>query len=110
MTGLENTGTSLCWLERNVVVCGGAGDRCGLKIPFVDWDVAAPRGPVSGEPTSSGGVVARAQELHRVGNDIDCLTFGALLGLPLAPFEPPVDRDRAPLGQVARRVLALRAP
>ena len=86
------------------------GDRCGLEIPFVDRDVAALGGPVAGESASTGGVVARAQELHRVGNDIDCLAFGAVLGLPLAPLEPPVDRDRASLGEVARGVLALRAP
>ena len=61
-------------------------------------------------PPPADGVVARAQELHRVGNDIDCLAFAAVLCLPLAPLQAPVDRHGTPLGQVAGGVLALRAP
>jgi hypothetical protein len=32
----------LSGLERNIVVTGSAGDRCGLEIPFVYRDVTAP--------------------------------------------------------------------
>src|SRR6202035_3805897 len=67
-------------------------------------------GSVAGESTSTGGVIARAQELHRVGNDIGCLTLRTVLGLPLAPLQAPVDCHGASLREVARRVLALRAP
>ena len=75
------------------------GRRCPVRLG----------GPIPGE-SATGGVVARAQELHRVGNDIGCLAFCAVLRLPLAPLQAPVDRDRASLGQVARGILALRAP
>src|SRR5581483_11774879 len=94
----------------DVLVGGGAAGRCGLEIPFVDGDVAASGAPVARESASAGAFFTAAQELHRVGNDIDCLPFRALLGLPLAPLEPSVDRDRAALGQIARGVLALRTP
>src|ERR1019366_8995136 len=89
---------------------GSAGDRCGLEIPFVDGDVTALGGSIAGEPTPTGGVLSRAQELHRVGNDIDVLAFRALLGLPLAPLQASIDRHGASLGEVAGGVLALRAP
>ena len=55
------------------------------------------------------GRVTGAQELDRVGNDIDGLPLGAVLGLPLAPVEAPLDRDGPALGQVLGAVLALRA-
>src|ERR1700692_144535 len=110
MAAVGNTKTSLYWLERDVVVPGRAGDRCGLEIPFVDWDVAALGGSVAREYPSAGGFVARAQELHRVGNDIDVLAFRALLGLPLTPLQAPVDRHGASLREVPGGVLALCAP
>src|ERR1700680_4389208 len=115
MVTVENTETSLLtertsWLERNVVVPGCAGDRRRLEIPVVDRDVAVLASPAARESTSAGGVIARAQELHRVGNDIGCLAFRAVLRLPLAPLQPPVDRHRASLGQETGGVLALRAP
>src|SRR5277367_6696925 len=109
MVMLIDTRTSL-YSERNVVVAGSTGDGCGLEIAVIDGDVAALGGPVARKPASTGGILARAQELHRVGNDIGCLALCAVLGLPLAPLEPPVDRHRTPLGQVAGGVLALRAP
>src|SRR5262249_51411741 len=97
-------------LERDVVVAGRSGDRCGLEVPFVHRDVPAPRGPVAGEGTPGGAFFARSQELHRGGNDIDCRAFGAVLGLPLPPLEAAVDGDGPSLGQEARGVLTLRAP
>src|SRR5207248_3126188 len=92
----------------NVVVAGGAG-RCGLEVPFVDRGLAALGGSV-GESAAAGGFIARAQELHRVGNDIGCLALAAVLRLPLAPLQAAVDRHRAPLREVAGGVLALGAP
>src|SRR5262249_12555964 len=61
-------------------------------------------------PALTAGVVATAEELDGVGDDVDGRALGALLGLPLAPLQPAVDRDAAALGQVAGAVLALRAP
>src|SRR6266566_126291 len=99
--------TSLCWLERDVVIAGA--DRRRTKVPFVDRRLAARRSPVSErtvlELAARGGVLAGAQELHGVGNDIRCLPFAAVLRLPLAPLQTSVDRHGAPLGQVARDVL-----
>ena len=55
-------------------------------------------------------VAAAAEELDAVGDDLDRLALGAVLRLPLAPVEAPVDRHRPALGQVLRAVLALLAP
>ena len=82
----------------------------GWKSPSLTGVSPPSRGPVSREAPPSGGVIARTQELHRVGNDIDCLALGAVLRLPLAPVQASVDRHRAPLGEEARGVLALRTP
>src|SRR5215211_7249234 len=51
-----------------------------------------------------------AEELDGVGDDVDGLALATLLGLPLAPLEPAVDRDRPALAEIARAVLALGAP
>ena len=51
-----------------------------------------------------------AEELHGLGDDLDGLSLGAVLGLPFAPFQSPVDRHRASLGEILRAVLALVAP
>ncbi len=66
--------------------------------------------PFPAKASPSGGVIARTQELHRVGNDIDCLALCPVLRLPLAPIQASVDRHRASLGEVAGGVLALRTP
>src|SRR5205085_7011981 len=58
----------------------------------------------------AGRIGAAAEELHGVGDDLDRLALGAVLRLPLAPFEAPVDRHRAALCEVLRAVLALVAP
>src|SRR5262249_7822017 len=55
-------------------------------------------------------LAAAAEELHGVGDDLHRLTLGAVLRLPLAPLEAPVDRDRAALREVLGAVLALVAP
>src|SRR5437899_2162015 len=54
--------------------------------------------------------VTAAEELDVVGDDLDRLALGAVLGVPLAPVEASVDRDRAALGEVLRAVLALLVP
>src|SRR5262249_42556559 len=56
------------------------------------------------------GVLATAEELDAVGDDLDRLALGAVLRVPLAPLEAPVDRDGAALREVLRAVLALVAP
>src|SRR5207237_7262801 len=55
-------------------------------------------------------VAAAAEELHRVGDDLDRLALLPVLGLPLAPVEPAVDSDGAALREVLRAALALVAP
>ena len=50
------------------------------------------QGAVAGAP-----LVARAEELDGVGDDLDALPLGAVLRLPLAPVEATLDRDRAAL-------------
>src|SRR5262249_42591377 len=52
-------------------------------------------------------VAAAAEELDAVGDDLDGLAFRAVLRLPLAPPQFPVDADRASLGQVLRAALGL---
>src|SRR5581483_10886425 len=96
-------------LERDVVLRRAArrGGR-GLEVAVVDRNVA-PHGEL-GAAAAVAGVVAAAEELHRIGNDIHCLALLAVLRLPLAPLEAAVERDRTALGEVASAVLALRAP
>src|SRR5699024_1950040 len=101
-------------LERDVVVTrrGGAasGRRAGgLEVARVGRDVGA-RGEAAVAAAAHAGVVAAAEELDRVGHDLDVLAVVALLVLPLAPLEATVDRHRAALGEEAGAVLALRAP
>src|SRR5580700_4678112 len=110
MAAAENTRTSLYWLERNIVVSGSAGDRCGLEIPFIYGNVAALGGPVTGKASSARALFTRAQELHRVGNDIDCLALCPILRLPLPPIEASVECHWPSLGEVACGVLTLCAP
>src|SRR3954453_10991787 len=96
-------------LERDVVVRSGTGG-CRLEVAGVRRDVTL-RGEALPATVATAAVVAAAEELHGVGHDFNGRAVGAsLLVLPLTPLEPAVDRDRAALGQVARAVLALRAP
>src|SRR5207244_832584 len=95
-------------LEGNVVVAGAAagGGGTGREVLVVHGHVA-----LGGEAVAGAGVVATPEELHRVGDDLNGLTLaGAVLGLPLAPLQAPVDGHRAALGQVLGAVLALLAP
>src|SRR6185503_16383292 len=55
-------------------------------------------------------VLAAAEELDRVGDDLHGLALGAVLGFPLAPVEAAIDADRPALGEVLRAALALVAP
>src|ERR1700710_1184903 len=103
-------------LERDVVfgtAPAPAGAGCGpFEVGGVGRDVAGRREAPA--PTvaiaSAPGAVAGAEELDRVGDDLDGLAFAAaVFGLPLTPVEPAFDRDRAALGQVVGAVLALAA-
>src|SRR4051794_6614990 len=89
--------------ERNVVVRGGRGSPC--EVAGVGRNVGLRR-----ETATVLGALAGPQELDGIGNDIHCLALVPFLVLPLAPLEPTVERDRAPLRQVVRAVLALGAP
>jgi hypothetical protein len=98
------------------VVFGAAATRTdagALEVRGVGRDVAL-RGEAAAVPLAAASAtptVARAEELDGVGDDLDRLPFAAaVFRLPLAPVEPPFDRDRAALGEVGRAVLALGAP
>src|SRR5438105_8116699 len=52
-------------------------------------------------------VAPAAEELDALGDDLDGLALASVLGLPLAPGEPAVDRDRAALAQVLGAALGL---
>src|SRR5438309_1491952 len=52
-------------------------------------------------------VAPAAEELDALGDDLDGLALASVLGLPLAPVEPAVDRDRAALAQVLGAALGL---
>src|SRR3954468_11817171 len=94
--------------KRNVVVpC--APRRCTGEVGRVGRNVGLRR-ETAAVATVLAAAVAGAQELDRVGNDIDRLPLVALLVLPLAPVETPVDRDRPALRQVLGAVLTLSAP
>src|SRR4051812_46102006 len=97
--------------ERDVVFAGAAASaggrgRRGLQGALVHGDVAAGLEAVP----AAAALLAAAEELDGVGDDVDALALVAVLVLPLAPLETPVDRHGAALAQVARAVLALRAP
>ena len=68
------------------------------------------RGEPVAAPAHRRALFATAEELDRVGHDLDRLALLALLRLPLAPLETAVDADGPALGQEAGAVLALRAP
>src|SRR3954464_4678229 len=92
-------------LERNVVVrC--APRRCAGEVGRIGRDVGLRRETAA----VLAAAVAGAQELDRVGNDIDRLALVAALVLPLAPVEATVDGNRTPLREVLSAVLSLRAP
>src|SRR6476659_5022094 len=103
-------GVRFTGLERDVVVRGRAGARRGtggLEVPLVDRHVGARREAAAGV---AAAVLAAAQELDGVGDDLDALALVAVLRLPLAPLEAAVKGHGAALGEEARAVLALRAP
>src|SRR3954447_4237647 len=106
-------GAAAAGLERDVVVArGGAGARGGraggLEVARVGGNVGP--GGEAVAAAASARVVAAAEELHGLGDDLDVLALVAVLVLPLAPLQAPVDRDRAALGEEAGAVLSLRAP
>ena len=62
-------------------------------------------------PPPVAAVATATEELHVVGDDLDRLALaGAVGGLPLAPFEAAVDRDRPALREVLGAALPLVAP
>src|SRR3954447_5534535 len=97
-------GAAAVGLERNVVVsrrrvAARGGRAGGLEVARVGRDV----GP-GGEAVAAAAharVVAAAEELHGLGDDLDVLALVAVLVLPLAPLEAAVDGDGAPLGEEA---------
>src|ERR687888_273858 len=91
-------------LEGNVVV-GGCGAEVGAR------GLGRRRGGHELVASAEAALVApSAEELDRVGDDLDRLALGAVLGLPLAPVEAAVDADRPALREVLRAALALVAP
>src|SRR5262245_45864969 len=93
-------GAAVCRLERDVVVAGGGGaarGRCagGLEVTRVGRNVGPCGEAVA--PAAAHAVLAAAQELDRVGDDLDGLALASALGLPLAPLEATVDRHRTTL-------------
>src|SRR5271166_2913204 len=79
-----------------VVVLGAHAGWHGLEL-LVVLDLVARSG------------LAGAEELHVVGDDLDRLSLGAVLGLPLSPLQTAVDRDGAALREEASAALRLRA-
>src|SRR5215211_8009522 len=92
-------------LERNVVVatCADAG-LLALEVGRVGGDVGLRSEAVL------AGAVAAAEELHGVGDDLDRLSLGPVLRLPLTPVEPALNGHRTALREVGGAVLSLRAP
>src|SRR4051794_13747644 len=83
-------------LERNIVVSAPASCSAG-EVRGVGRHVAA-RGEAA---VATAAPVARTEELDRFGDDLDLLPFAAaVFGLPLAPVETALDRNRAALGEV----------
>src|SRR5262249_48773015 len=77
-------------LERDVVVGAAAEVRVGVgrgRAGRYELVVAA-------AAAAAHALVAAAEELHRVGDDLDRLTLGAVLRLPLAPLEAALHPDR----------------
>src|SRR2546423_5164883 len=95
-----------CSISDRNVVAPCAPRRCTGEVGRVGRNVGLRRETT----TVLAAAVAGAQELDRVGNDIDRLTLVPLLVLPLAPVETPVDRNRAALREVLGAVLTLGAP
>src|SRR5207237_600397 len=63
-----------------------------------------------GTAALAAATVAATEELHGVGDDLHRLALGAVLRIPLAPFETAVHSDRPALREVLRAALALVAP
>src|SRR5688500_10486755 len=103
--GSGRLGGARGWLERDVVV-GPAAGRRRREVPGVGGDVALRREAAA----VAGALLAAAEELDGVGDDVYGLALVAFLVLPLAPLEATVDRHGAALLEVGGAVLALRAP
>src|SRR4051794_35696233 len=95
--------------ERNVVVVRSSAATCRrhLEVACVGRNVGL---GLETLPSAVPAVLAAAEELNGIGNDIHRLALVPVVVLPLAPLEAPVERDRTALGQVAGAVLALRTP
>ena len=59
---------------------------------------------------AAAAAVTAAEELDVVGDDLDRLALRAVLGVPLAPGELPLDADRPTLGEILCAVLRRSAP
>src|SRR3954447_491058 len=99
-------------LEGDVVVGGRRAARGpgGLEVGGVRRYVALRGEAPAAAVAAALATVAGAEELHRVGDDVDRLALLTLLGVPLAPLQAAGDRHRAALREVLGAALALRAP
>src|SRR5438132_3124337 len=88
-------------LERDVVVCRRRAEIGGLRRRGRRHELVA---------AAARFVAAAAEELDRVGDDLDRLALRAVLGLPLAPVEAAVDADGPALREVLRAALGLVSP
>src|SRR4051812_49522114 len=87
-------------LERDVVfgtaatAAGGTG-RGSFEVGGVGGNVTGRgEGATATAVAAAPGAVTGAEELDRVGDDLDRLAFSAVFCLPLAPLESAFDRYR----------------
>src|SRR5205085_561943 len=97
-------GTGRQALEGDVVLAAGPYPRL-LEVGGVSGSVG-----LRLEAVAIAGAVAGAEELDRVGDDLHRPALAPVLGFPLAPVEPALDRYRSALGEGCGAVLALRTP
>src|SRR3954468_17142153 len=93
--------------------CGGPKSLVAVGTSEGGGQAPPPPAPAAREAAAApaAGVVTAAEELDRLGDDVDRgAVLAGVLVLPLAPLQAAVDGDRAALGQVPRAVLALGAP
>ena len=91
--------------ERDVVLLAAGPDPDRLLLGG-----EAIRGGLLGGLLPALALLAFAEELDGVGDDLDRLALVAVFVDPLAPLQPALDRDRPALRQVLLAALAAGAP